>query len=104
MITDRFLLNLIACASMKPAFELLRGYPMIGDFLAYQYVTDLNYTEVVDFSEMEFVVPGPGARSGLHKCFSNFGNWSEEDILKWVTEHQQEEFSKRQLAFKSLWG
>jgi hypothetical protein len=89
---------------MKHAFALLRGYPMIGDFLAYQYVTDLNYTEVTNFSEMEFVIPGPGARSGINKCFPDLGDWSEEDVLRWVTEHQQLEFSKRQLEFKSLWG
>lgn len=104
MMSDRLTSKLSACTSMKQGFDLLRGYPMIGDFLAYQYVTDLNYTEVVDFSEMEFVVPGPGARSGLHKCFSDFGDWSEQDILRWVTEHQEQEFSKRQLEFKSLWG
>jgi hypothetical protein len=28
--------------NMREAFDLLRGYPMIEDFLAYQYVTDLN--------------------------------------------------------------
>jgi hypothetical protein len=28
--------------NMREAFDLLRGYPMIEDFLAYQYVTDLK--------------------------------------------------------------
>ena len=27
--------------NMREAFDLLRGYPMIEDFLAHQYVTDL---------------------------------------------------------------
>lgn len=52
---------------MQPAFELLRSYPTIGDFLAYRFVTDINYSEVTDFSEMEFVIPGPGAREWLAK-------------------------------------
>ena len=60
-------------SSMRRGFEILRSYPMIGDFLAYQFVTDLNYSEICDFSEMEFVVPGPGARDGIHKCFSDLG-------------------------------
>jgi hypothetical protein len=77
---------------------------MIGDFLAYQYVTDLNYSEVINFTEMDFVVPGPGARSGIHKCFSDLGTWSEEEILRWVTDNQEAHFSERQLEFKSLWG
>lgn len=104
MMRDNLPSKLAACTTMKQAFALLRGYPMIGDFLAYQYVTDLNYTELTNFSEMEFVTPGPGARSGLHKCFPDLGDWSEEDVLRWVTERQQEEFSKRNLHFRSLWG
>ena len=42
-------------------------------FLAFQVVTDINYTTLLGFSEMEFVVPGPGARSGLRKCLHAFG-------------------------------
>jgi len=104
MMRDEFPKKLADCKSMKRAFELLRGYPMIGDFLAYQYVTDLNYSEVINFSEMDFVVPGPGARSGIHKCFSDLGAWSEEEVLRWVTDNQETHFSERQLEFKSLWG
>ena len=42
----------------------LYQYPTIGDFLAYQYITDLNYSTLTNFTEMEFVVPGPGAKHG----------------------------------------
>jgi len=48
---------------------VLRSYPAIGGFLAYQYFIDLNYTPVLMFDEMEFVVPGPGAQDGIRKCF-----------------------------------
>jgi len=104
MMRDELPKKLAGCASMKHAFELLRGYPMIGDFLAYQYVTDLNYSEVTNFNEMDFVVPGPGARSGIHKCFSDLGDWPEEEVLRWVAENQEVQFSERQLEFRSLWG
>ena len=77
---------------------------MIGDFLAYQFVTDLNYSEICDFSEMEFVVPGPGARDGIHKCFSDLGGLSEPDIIRLVTDRQEYEFERLELAFRSLWG
>lgn len=90
--------------SMQQAFELIRAYPTIGDFLAYQYVTDLNYSAVLDFSEMDFVVPGPGARSGIQKCFADRGSYSEADLIRWMVEHQQEEFSKRGIEFQTLWG
>ena len=55
--------------SMKRAFEVLRSYASIGDFLAYQFVTDLNYSELLNFTEMEFVKAGPGAKDGIRKVF-----------------------------------
>lgn len=90
--------------SMRQAFDLLLSYPMIGDFLAYQYVTDLNYSNVTGFSEMEFVVPGPGALDGIHKCFDSLGGLNETDIIKLVTDRQEEEFQRLGLDFLSLWG
>ena len=90
--------------SMRAAFNVLVSYPMIGDFLAYQYVTDLNYSEICNFTEMEFVVPGPGAIDGISKCFSSLGGLSETDIIKLVTERQAKEFERRGLAFQGLWG
>jgi hypothetical protein len=92
------------CRSMQQAFELLRGYPMMGDFLAYQYVTDLNYSNLLDFSEMDYVVPGPGARSGIQKCFTDRGSYAEADLIRWMAEHQDEEFERRGIEFRSLWG
>lgn len=92
------------CKSMLEAFYLLRAFPMIGDFLAYQYVTDLNYSALTNFSEMEFVTPGPGARSGIQKCFVDRGSYSESDIVRWMADHQDEEFSRRGIEFHSLWG
>lgn len=90
--------------SMLGAFELLRSYPMIGDFLAYQYVTDLNYSTVTNFSEMEFVIPGPGARDGIRKCFQDLGGLSEADIIRMIADRQEREFEQRGLQFRSLWG
>lgn len=90
--------------SMAKAFELIRDYPTIGDFLAYQYVTDLNYGPLTAFSEMEFVVPGPGAFSGVHKCFSDLGGLTEAEIIKVITERQDEEFQRLGLSFRTLWG
>lgn len=90
--------------SMKEVYSLLLAYPMIGPFLAYQLATDINYSAITDFDEMEFVVPGPGARSGIRKCFTELGNMTEVDAIRYVAEHQQEEFEKRGIEFKTLWG
>lgn len=89
---------------MRDVFEVLLSYPMIGDFLAYQYATDLNYSELTSFSEMEFVVPGPGARDGIRKCFKDLGGLNEADIIKLVADRQEKEFERLGIEFKSLWG
>jgi hypothetical protein len=89
---------------MQHGFDALRAYSMVGDFLAYQFITDINYSELTNFSEMEFVVPGPGARDGIYKCFADLGGYSEADIIRLTTERQEEEFAQRGLAFRSLFG
>ena len=104
MMEDEVPYRIADASSMRRGFEILRSYPMIGDFLAYQFVTDLNYSEICDFSEMEFVVPGPGARDGIHKCFSDLGGLSEPDIIRLVTDRQEYEFERLGLRFRSLWG
>jgi len=53
---------------------------------------------------MEFVVPGPGARDGIRKCFRSLGGLAEADVIRLVAERQQLEFERLGLAFKSLWG
>lgn len=89
---------------MQPAFELLRNYPTIGDFLAYQFVTDINYSEVTDFSEMEFVIPGPGARDGLRKCFVDSAGLGEAELIRLVADNQEREFERLRIEFQPLWG
>lgn len=90
--------------SMKEGFELLLSLPSIGSFLAYQYITDLNYSEHFDFSEQEFVIPGPGARDGIRKCFEDYGDFNEVDIIRMMSDEQDENFSRLGLSFHSLWG
>ena len=104
MLDDRLPQRLTACSSMRAGYELLLGYRGIGPFLAYQLITDLNYTGVLDFSEMEFVMAGPGARSGLRKCFGDFGDYDEADLIRFVADRQEHEFATRGIRFEDLWG
>ncbi len=90
--------------TMAEAFAALRAYPTIGDFLTYQYVTDLNYSTLTSFSETEFVVPGPGAVSGLRKCFADTGRLTDAEIIRLVQERQQECFAAVGITFPSLPG
>jgi len=104
MLDDKVPYQLSIAPSMQSAFEILRSYPLIGDFLAYQYIIDINYSVLINFSESEFVIPGPGARNGIRKCFSNFGGLSEIDLIRLVADIQDEEFARLGIEFKSLWG
>lgn len=104
MIASGLPRRVAAAPTMGAAFSLLRDVPSFGDFLAYQLVTDLNYSNLCDFDEMEFVQPGPGARDGIAKCFSSLGDYSEADAIRWIAESQQEQFATRGLSFPSLWG
>ena len=104
MMRYRLPARLAAASSMKEAFELLRSYPTIGDFLAYQYVTDLNYSGLLNFSEMDFVVPGPGARDGIRKCFQDLGGLKEAEVIKMMSDRQESEFDRLDLRFQTLWG
>jgi hypothetical protein len=104
MLQDGLTDRLTSAHSMDEAFGLLLGYGGIGPFLAYQLVTDLNYSDVLDFSEMEFVMAGPGARSGLRKCFTDPGDYGDEDLIRLVADRQADEFAARGLDFEDLWG
>lgn len=91
-------------SDMQRGFELLHSYPSLGDFLAYQYITDVNYSENTGFSEMEFVVAGPGALDGISKCFSHTAVLTPPEIIRFMTERQDAEFARLGLRFESLWG
>ena len=104
MIKEKVPYQLQHCKSMSEPYTLLHSYPTIGDFLAYQYVTDINYSTLTNFSEMKFVKAGPGARDGILKCFKDFGDYSFEDIIKMMADNQEIEFERLNLDFQNLWG
>lgn len=104
MLEEGLPVRLSQAESMQAAFELLLGYPTIGNFLAYQLVTDLNYSTVIDFDENEFVMPGPGALDGISKCFSDFGGLDQSEIIRLTVDRQVEEFYSRGLEFETLGG
>ena len=99
---DKIASKIKACKTMKEAFDIIKSYPLIGNFMAYQLVTDINYSEVVDWKEDEFTVAGPGSLRGIKKCFIDTGDISNEDIIRYMYEHQDEEFKRLNLDFKKI--
>lgn len=79
---DHLPAKIVAAPNFKTVFELLRSYPLIGSFMAYQLATDLNYSEVINFSENQFTVAGPGSQRGIEKCFEDLGGKSSEYFIQ----------------------
>src|SRR5258708_28724051 len=53
--------KLQAARTYFDAFKVLQSYPLHRkSFIAMQHLTDLNYSDVINFSENDFIVPGPG--------------------------------------------
>jgi alpha-glutamyl/putrescinyl thymine pyrophosphorylase clade 1 len=104
MMRDGVAKRLQQAKTMREAFQILRKYPGLGDFLAFQYLIDINYSEVLDFSEMDFVVAGPGARSGLRKVFGEGSVGVEDYLIALFSDQQQEYLSSLDLSFEGLAG
>lgn len=104
MMRDGVDKRLMDAPSMALAFDVLRSYPAIGDFLAYQFLIDINYTTALDFSESDFVVPGPGARDGIRKCLGPGANGIEREVIAYMANTQEHHFARLGLDFGGLRG
>ena len=104
MLDERLPERLQESKSLAEAYDLVLSYPTLGPFLAFQYVIDLNYSTLMDHSEREFVVAGPGALDGLSKCFESLGEYSPAGTIRWLSDIQRDEFARYGLDFEGLWG
>lgn len=104
MLEDNLHSKIADCNSLKQVFNLLLSYPSLGSFLAFQYAIDLNYSIITNFSEMDFVIAGPGAKNGIQKCFTSFGDYSYDDVIKMMADNQEEECNRLGLNLPTLWG
>lgn len=91
-------------ATLSDVFWILKSYPSIGDFIAFQLAIDINYSTVINHSEEEFVVAGPGARDGISKCFLNYTEYAPEALIELMFDRQEMEFERLGIKFRSLWG
>ncbi|WP_286275194.1 nucleotide kinase domain-containing protein [Mycobacterium antarcticum] len=104
MMEDEMPTQLQGSPSMRHAFNEIRSYPAMGDFLAFQMLIDLNYTTLLDFDEMEYVVAGPGARDGIRKCFGAGAHGIESEVIRYMADAQHEHFGHLGLDFIGLGG
>lgn len=101
-VVDKVQNKILECKTMKDAFNIIKSYPLIGNFMAYQLVTDINYSDIVNWQENEFTIAGPGSIRGIKKCFINKGNMTDEEIIKYMYENQDKEFKRLNLNFKRI--
>jgi hypothetical protein len=104
MMQDGVPQKVAAAKSLEEVYLILRSFPSIGNFLAFQFAIDLNYSEIVNFSEMDYVVAGPGARSGIRRAFHDLGGLTDEELIREITQAAGREFRERGLHFRDLWG
>src|SRR5260370_39444943 len=55
--------------SLQQVYEELHRYPLIGDFMAYQIAIDLNYSDLINFTENESTQPGPAPLPAIKNSF-----------------------------------
>lgn len=101
---DRIAEKIRSSNTLEDVFLLLRRYPLIGNFMAYQLATDLNYSDVINFSENDFTITGPGSERGIRKCFESTGGLTFAEVIQWMTENQDREFARLGIKFGNLWG
>jgi hypothetical protein len=87
MIENGIIKKIIKAKSLKEVYDLLRGCSFIGDFLAYQYAIDFNYSTVINFSEDSFVKAGIGSIRGIKKCFEPLGKNTFEEAIIFTQEY-----------------
>ncbi|KAF8890671.1 hypothetical protein BD779DRAFT_1516396 [Infundibulicybe gibba] len=101
--------KLLEADYMADVFEYLVSFPSMGEFSTYQLMLNLQYSCILDFSGMDFVVPGPGSSSGLLKMFGSSMARAkascpgfEVDVMRWLAKNQVENFVRLGLKFSGL--
>jgi len=104
MLTDGVPERIARAASLEAVYLELRAWPLIGPFMAYQLAIDLNYSPIIEFSEDDFVVPGPGAMRGIGKVFVDLGDLAPAEAILWLVQQQDLVGDRFDLSAPSLFG
>ena len=98
-------------SSLEKTWELILKYPYMGPFMAYEVVTDLSHTYLLQNAEdrLTWANAGPGAMRGLNRltgrelefCRKSH-DWNKEmnDLYKVVTEDYKIWFNRKDLPYE----
>lgn len=92
--------------SLEKVWDWLRGFRFLGDFMAYEVVSDLRYTDLLDKAPdiMTWANPGPGAMRGLNRIHGRKVDKSQpkakfiEEMRELLAMSQQPKFWPKQQA------
>jgi len=98
--------KLQATRTYADAFRVLQSYPLHSQsFVPMQHLTDLNYSEVINFSENDFIVAGPGALDGIRKCFGVYPTQAQAAlVIQECVDNQKAFFEHFKLEPVTLFG
>lgn len=105
LIGKRVLTKVIKAKSLGEIYAHLKTCSFIGEFLAYQYAIDLNYSPLFGFDENSFVKAGIGSIRGIKKCFIDIDKKDYEKAIMFTLENfseLQERFGYAE--FEELYG
>jgi hypothetical protein len=103
-LDDRLGEKLLKCGSLREVYQALLEFPLMGGFMSYQTAIDLNYSDLINFSENDFTQAGPGALRGIKKVFADLGDYRPDEAILWMVDNQDREFERFGLPFDGLWG
>lgn len=95
---DKLSIDFMTHRSLEHANQVLTTYPWIGDFMAYEIVSDLRWTRVLIEAQdiLSWANPGPGATRGIGRLMSEDGSvqkgFTREDKLNIMRKLLQESF------------
>jgi hypothetical protein len=90
--------------SLQDVYESLLTFPLIGPFMAYQLAIDINYSELLDFSENDFTVPGPGAERGIRKIYPDATRTEMPAIIQRMVTEQEGACERLGIQAPTLFG
>ncbi|MGH2344269.1 MAG: nucleotide kinase domain-containing protein, partial [Chloroflexota bacterium] len=104
-----FFTHVEACPTSAEVYAYLRSMPGFGNFLSYQVLVDLLYPlqvygnrPLLPYSHDDWASAGPGALRGITMLLSNGSMAEHLEVMRWLRDHQSDEFTRLGLDFPYL--
>lgn len=82
--------NFIAYSSnsnLEDLINKLQEIDGVGNFMAYQFAQDLNYSHWWNQDMNSITFEGPGSIRGVHRCFNFTGKPDYNEVIKWTLDN-----------------